>query len=106
MRIIRSSLQEGAEHTQNKKDFIREITSRIFSVCENSAVFKNQKDRLIHISERQKVLKEKSDKLSNILDKTTIVKKDIVKKEEELSSYNENLKERLLKMLGSELWRL
>lgn len=103
MKIIRYSLNEGMEHTQNKKDFIREITTRVFSICENSTLFKSQKERLVYISEKEKNLKVKSDKFSKILEKAAKVKKDIVKKEEELNAYNLNLKERLLKMLGSEL---
>jgi uncharacterized protein YdcH (DUF465 family) len=103
MRIIKTSLIEGLEHTQNKKDFIREITSRIFLICENSTLFKSQKERILQISEIQRKLKDKSDRFSKILEKADKVKKDIVKKEEELDSYNSNLKERLLKMLGSEL---
>ena len=103
MRIIKTSLTEGLEHIQNKKSFIREITSRVFSICENSSIFKNQKERHHQISEKQKNLMFKSDKFSNILERASKIKKDIVKKEEELDSYNLNLKERLLKMLGSEL---
>jgi len=103
MRIIRTSLTEGLEHIPKSKDFIREITSRVFSVCENSTLFKNQKERLLQISGRQKKLQDKTEKFSKILEKASRVKKDIVKKEEELDSYNANLKERLLKMLGSEL---
>ena len=103
MRIIKTSLTEGLEHIQNKKSFIREITSRVFSICENSTLFKSQKERFLQISERQKKLQAKTEKFSKILEKTSRVKKVVVEKEEELDSYNANLKERLLKMLGSEL---
>ena len=106
MRIIKTSLTEGLEHNQKSKDFIREITTRIFSVCENSTLFKNQKERLLQISEKQKNLKVKSDRISKILEKSSRVKKDLVSKQSELDEYNSNLKERLLKMLGSESWRL
>lgn len=106
MRIIKTSLTEGLEHNVKSKDFIREITTRVFSICENSALFKNQKERLLHISERQKSLKSKSDRFSKILEKASRVRRDILKKEEELDIYNSNLKERLLKMLGSESWKL
>lgn len=103
MRIIRPSLTEGLEHNPKGKEFIREIITRVFYICENSTIFKSQKERLIQISERQKKLQDKTDKFSKILEKVSRVKKDVVKKEEELSFYNINLKERLLKMLGSEL---
>ena len=103
MVIIKPDLNEGLEHTQNKKEFVREITSRVYSVCEESNFFKSKKERVLRITSKQKKLQEKLNKLTSLLEKASRIKRDLVKKDTILESYVLETKSKLLKMLGSEL---
>jgi len=103
MKIIRTDLNEGLEHIQNSKEFIREITSRVYSVCEETIFFKSKKERVLRITDKQKKLQEKLERLTSLLEKASRIKKDLVKKDTILESYVFETKKKLLKMLGSEL---
>jgi len=103
MEIIRTDLNERLEHNQKNKEFIREITSRVYSVCEETNFFKSKKERVLRITSKQKKLQERLDKLTSLLEKASRIKKDLVKKDTELESYVFETKRKLLKMLGSEL---
>lgn len=100
MRIIENDSFFNLEHKLKNEEFLSLIFSEIFMICsEDKELKENSK---VELSSKIKELESRILKQNEILSKANDLKKNLVDKISILEDENQNLKERLLEMLGSE----
>ena len=86
----------------SNKELLPQIVNRIFAVCKTDTSFP-LREKMTHVDKEINSLKEKIRKQNDLFKQSKKLTYDLDERIRILEDRNENLKERLLESLGSEL---
>ncbi len=103
MKIIKSNANSSLEQIQNNRDFISSALDEIFLICREDDNFAKSRKKVESIDTEANNLQFKIDKQNNLLQQSKHIKNELLTKLSILESENENVKNTLLRKLGSTL---
>lgn len=104
MKIVKTDANNRVEHIKNNRDFISSALDEIFVICREDGNFVKARSKVQGLDGEVAVLQQQVNKQNNLLEKSQSIKSDILTKLSILENENENVKNELLRKLGSTLW--
>ena len=103
MKIIETNPVTTLEHKPNIEDFTKQVLTRISYICLKEKSFESYKLKLNEIENKVNNIEKKLTSKTKLLEGANTIKLNVVSDMKKLEVENQEFREKLLKLLGSEL---